>query len=1151
MRDSIPSADSVALAREADDLCREFADALRRGEPIRLGDRLPPSGPLREATLPELVRIELEHRLRAGELARAEEYLARYPELAEDPDGAARLRALEQRIGPHAPDPTKLEDASAPLISTGIGLPPIPESSPPGDAGLSGMRYVPVRLHAKGGLGEIHLAEDTELRRRVALKRIQGVWAGHAESRRRFLREAEVTAQLEHPGVVPVHGLVQDSDGEPCYAMRFIEGETLQDALRRFHEQKERDAGERGLELRQLLQRFVAVCNTIAYAHSKGVVHRDLKPANVMLGHYGETIVVDWGLAKVTASEETVSAESSEAETLAGAVIGTPAYMSPEQAAGRIDQVGSASDVYSLGATLYEVLCGEVPYKGTAAEVVGAVQKGDFSPPRKHNPETPPPLEAICLRAMALRPQDRYGSALDLAADVERWLAGEAVSAYRESLAERLTRTARRHRTVVRVTAGFFVALTVFLIAGLFALGAKQKQTDEARQQAELHADDARQSLEDVFEAVDQMLVQIGGDRMAGMANVEPARRAMLEEAVKIYRRVLERNPTHPEALARVGYAELRTGMIYRWLSQQANAVVHLNEAVAIFTKLSAQRPENADYRERLANSHFELGLIRQFAGNYTEASRHYRQALTLFVGLPSEDPKILVPHGHILVWLGGLDEVAGRFPEAERQYRDAEQLLRRAVQDHPESKVGKVELAHSLRAVASLMGKQERNEDAERYFREAIALVRPMADAKPRDNVAAFYLEQFYSDFASHLAKTPTKARRKEAEEAYRASIRLLEAMIADAPTVPHYRNNLALSQGNLALYLLRQGRAEEADVLVKNALDTQYAVTEEVRSLPGVRDTLGLLHHNRSGTLAALNQPVEARKHREQAIAIRQKLVEDFPDVVEHAFRLAETLENHGADQRWVLRKLDEAEKTFRRAVALMDKVVTKAPAERSYLSQRARSLDSLGLLLRAQKQVEEGEKALRAALVIREQLATANPRVAEYQSELGASLNNLAFLLYHNRQDYAEARRLLRQAVPRQQEAVKANPNHPTYVNYLLNHLGLLARAEAKLGQHAEIARLARDTRQRFPQLFNPYFWATLLAECVSLASKDAMLPADQREKLAVSYGDEAMKLLHAAAEKGNKNLAQLATDKTFDPLRQRDDFKAFLAKLAVKP
>src|SRR5262249_29410161 len=176
-----------------------------------------------------------------------------------------------------------------------------------------------------------------------------------------FLREAEITGQLEHPGVVPVYGLGQAADGSPCYAMRLIRGETFQEAAERFHrdDRPGRDPGERSLAFRQLLGRLVSVGDTVAHAHSRGIVHRDLKPSNILLGSFGETLVVDWGLAKPAAAsgperDPTPEPAAGPADlTQDGAVIGTPAYMSPEQAVGRWDRVGPASDVYSLGATLY------------------------------------------------------------------------------------------------------------------------------------------------------------------------------------------------------------------------------------------------------------------------------------------------------------------------------------------------------------------------------------------------------------------------------------------------------------------------------------------------------------------------------------------------------------------------------------------------------------------------------------------------------------------------------------------------------------------------------------------------------------------------------------------------------------------------------
>ena len=277
-----------------------------------------------------------------------------------------------------------------------------------------------MRPHARGGLGEVYVARDEELRREVALKQIQDRYARDPNSRARFLAEAEITGKLEHPGVVPVYGLGQDPDGRPFYAMRFVRGETLKEAITRFHEADVpgRDPGERALALRQLLGRFLDACNTIAFAHSRGILHRDLKPDNILLGPYGETLVVDWGLAKRAGApggadameDEAIGPELPQAGdvTLPGSPIGTPAYMSPEQASGRLDLIGPASDVYGLGATLYCLLAGRAPFEGRSfASVVQQARRGEFPPPRQAKREVPPALEAVCLKAMATDPAGR------------------------------------------------------------------------------------------------------------------------------------------------------------------------------------------------------------------------------------------------------------------------------------------------------------------------------------------------------------------------------------------------------------------------------------------------------------------------------------------------------------------------------------------------------------------------------------------------------------------------------------------------------------------------------------------------------------------------------------------------------------------------
>jgi tRNA A-37 threonylcarbamoyl transferase component Bud32 len=379
-------------------------------------------------------------------------------------------------------------------------LPPTPEApdrsvGPPTSDHVpdspAGVRYRRLRQHARGGLGAVYVALDEELRREVALKEIQEEHADEPDARARFLREAEVTGKLEHPGVVPVYGLGAYPGGRPFYAMRFIRGESMQTALHRFHQADEdprRDPGERSLALRDLLSRFVAVCQAVAFAHSRGVLHRDIKPANCMLGEYGETLVVDWGLARrldLPDAERPVLAGSGNGSALTqmGHVVGTIAFMPPEQANGRLDQMGPRSDGFSLGATLYALLTGHAPYEGEDAIVQAAL--GEVVPARQRKRSVPEALEAVCARAMAAKPEDRYPSAKALAQDVQRWLADEPVSAYREPVAERARRWGRRHRSLVTGGVVLLVAGVAGLSLGLWAVGKEQAATKEALGEAE------------------------------------------------------------------------------------------------------------------------------------------------------------------------------------------------------------------------------------------------------------------------------------------------------------------------------------------------------------------------------------------------------------------------------------------------------------------------------------------------------------------------------------------------------------------------------------------------------------------------------------------------------------------------------------------
>ncbi|MBW7863405.1 MAG: protein kinase [Candidatus Hydrogenedentes bacterium] len=338
-------------------------------------------------------------------------------------------------------------------------------------------RYTHVAHYAEGGMGRILLVHDAYLGRSVALKELippevranttnaaLGVRQSDAMAAR-FLQEARITGQLEHPSIVPIHELGRRADGTLYYTMKLVKGKTLGDALR------ERTTLRGRLEL---LHNFVDLCQAVAYAHSRGVIHRDIKPANVMIGDFGETVVLDWGLAK-TKNMKAHPAEGMDdmdgppeagaaGKTMYGRAVGTPQYMSPEQAKGQLDKIDERSDVYSLGAVLYQILTGVPPFSGdNTRDIMDRVIRSQPAPPARLVADTPPELAGICEKALRKPPEERYQSAAELAEDVQRFITGRLVLAYDYSPREILARYYRRHRAVINIAAAAALLLVAVL----------------------------------------------------------------------------------------------------------------------------------------------------------------------------------------------------------------------------------------------------------------------------------------------------------------------------------------------------------------------------------------------------------------------------------------------------------------------------------------------------------------------------------------------------------------------------------------------------------------------------------------------------------------------------------------------------------------
>ena len=328
---------------------------------------------------------------------------------------------------------------------------------------LSGTRYRLIRRLGRGGMATVYLVEDESLARQAALKVLSDPDPSGTLATR-LLAEARLLARLEHPNLAPVHDVGTLPDGRVFYVMKFVRGERL-DVWRRS-----------GPARPAMLRLYQKICDAVAFAHAQSVIHRDLKPENIMIGSFGEALVMDWGVAKElsAATEQPTLALTGPPETTtgrpataAGTIIGTPAWMAPEQARGETGRIDARTDVHGLGAILYYLLAGRPPFEGAPEEVLRLAAEGEPRPLRQADPTVAKPLAAICSRAMARDPEDRYATVTALSRDVERFLDGGPVEAYPETIWERAARFLGRNKTLVFIILAYLLMrLLVLFFAG-------------------------------------------------------------------------------------------------------------------------------------------------------------------------------------------------------------------------------------------------------------------------------------------------------------------------------------------------------------------------------------------------------------------------------------------------------------------------------------------------------------------------------------------------------------------------------------------------------------------------------------------------------------------------------------------------------------
>lgn len=785
-------------------------------------------------------------------------------------------------------------------------------------AGVStskGTRFRIVRPHAKGGLGVVFVAQDQELQRDVALKEIQERYADDQESRTRFMLEAEITGGLEHPGIVPVYGLGQYADGRPFYAMRFIRGDSLRDAIVKLHADP-RPWRDKSFELRELLERFIDVCNAIQYAHDRGILHRDLKPGNIMLGKYGETLVVDWGLAKILGasdhgtpnlSEEPrlqpSSASGSEA-TLQGSAVGTPQYMSPEQAAGRLNDLGPTSDVYSLGATLYSLLTGKAPFDtvrdagghADLAGLLGNVQAGAFTSPRRHNPHLSPPLEAICLKAMALKPDDRYVTPRALIDDVKHWLADEPVSAWPEPWTVKARRWTSRHRTLVTGLAAAILVGTISLLVATVLLA--DRNAVIAQQYEDLH--DAH--------------VKTEKQRVIAVANHLKAEERLDQsvETLKLF--AIDARAYCEDAMVPEESKQKLFDVLLRQLETQAEAGV--------------DREFNEDKLRARIFLYEAVAMTQIERGNLKLAEATLNKALKLadrwLVARPG-DPGALGRRAAVLQLFGTVHQSLRNGKTASKYFNEALDIRKQLLGNE---RVERFTPAKTITDLADTFDALERWEEAVKLRRRAYDVItQRIANKTNKPDDAFFYIDVMNWTYQKAAARTADYQKRKEyLDQANATSAALYKLRKTGRVALQRWAKNLHL-YGETEYRQSRQAAAAGNQAKAKAHLAeakkqfTKYADVAKLlatsRDLLRHRQTLAQAWYELARIEKAMGAMKFAEQHWAHCLHLHDELIRDY----RNAWDISS-----GAERLLVLAQLGRHAEATERADILHIKVVSK---------------------------------------------------------------------------------------------------------------------------------------------------------------------------------------------------------------------------------
>ncbi len=834
-----------------------------------------------------------------------------------------------------------------PTVDAGLHVPMVgDEPSPVGDERRLG-DYRLLREIGRGGMGVVYEAEQISLGRRVALKVLP--FAAVLDSRQiaRFKHEAQAAAQLNHPNIVSVFAVGVER-GVHYYAMQLIDGQPLDRALTELREKYQRPAkissrshlpsgtnvgpaskkaasslaeyripvppdpqagtprdllgaephpachetqgslltsraAGRSEYFRAVIRLGFQAAGALHAAHENGIVHRDIKPSNLLLDGNGKLWVTDFGLAR---------RQTDAALTRTGDLVGTVRYMSPEQAMGQVALVDHRTDIYSLGATLYELLTLEAAFPGDEGPaLIRHIERNEPRPLRQLQPKIPADLETVVLKGMAKRREDRYATAQEFADDLGRVLEGKPTVARRPSLVDRTARWAQRHREVVLVAGLIGLLALLGLTASTLLIAREQRKTAQNFALADKHFREAQDTVE-------QLGTQFS-ERLANVPGAEQIRQGLLRQTLRYYRDFVEEAKDNPALRADLALTYSKIGRLSAEIGSSAEAIDADRRAIELFGELAAANPRDADYRRRLGVCQNNLALALEQAGQTDEARRAYAEAIRLQEGvLGSEDSgqglaDLALAYGN----LGLLQIKTGDAENAAASITRAvglqEQLLR-AAPGNPERLRA---LAVTLNKLGALYGEGQPAKAID-YYEKAAVMQKKAMELRPEESDYRSELALTYNNLGAAQSRSGAVA---QAAESYAKVVDLANELARQAPAQKSYRRTLAIGFNNLGLAQGKLGHATAAEPSIRQALALQEALVKQDPHDVAAQSELGAMYNDLGIVLEELNRWADAVQAYQQAVAHQQQAVASAPEVA----RYRQFLDKHYLNYGRVLKK------------------------------------------------------------------------------------------------------------------------------------------------------------------------------------------------------------------------------------------------------